>query len=156
VSGDGGGIFNDGSQVVYNSTFSGNYSRNGGGIYGNVIVVNSTFSGNSASTFGGGIFGSATITNCTFLNKAATFNGAACGIFVNNNGNSNIDSSNIFENSGDRGGGIVSSGPLTISNSIISGNSSLGVDGAGGITAVGVNSKLEIINSTIAGNTGGG
>ncbi len=52
VSGDGGGIFNDGTLTVTNSTFSGNSAVDGGGgIYnsgGTLTVTDSTFSGNSA------------------------------------------------------------------------------------------------------------
>ena len=51
---DGGGIYNDGTLTVSNSTFAGNSasSGSGGGIYnhGTVTVSNSTFSGNSAGS----------------------------------------------------------------------------------------------------------
>ena len=54
----GGGIFNDGTLTLTNSTVSGNTATYyGGGIYnyGTVTLTNSTVSGNSAN-WGGGIF----------------------------------------------------------------------------------------------------
>jgi predicted outer membrane repeat protein len=81
--GRGGGIRNDGTLTVTNSTFSGNSaSYVGGGIYsggalpgtsaGALTVTNSTFSGNSAQ-YGGGIFGPGTVTNSTFSGNSASF-----------------------------------------------------------------------------------
>ena len=56
----GGGIFNDGTLTVEDNTISGNSvsSGSGGGIEnsGTLTVTNSTISGNSAEEFGGGIF----------------------------------------------------------------------------------------------------
>ena len=63
----GGGIYNDGTLTVQNSTFSANSTTSdfghGGGIYndGTLTVQNSTFSSNSASYDGGGIFNDETL-----------------------------------------------------------------------------------------------
>ena len=70
--GYGGGIFNDGSLMIMNSTLADNNATTGGAIYNNaartLTVTNSTISNNNAN--GGGIYISAgalaTITNSTF------------------------------------------------------------------------------------------
>jgi predicted outer membrane repeat protein len=80
---EGGGIYNVGTLIVTNCTFSDNSAVNGGGI-ANVLtltVINSTFSGNTATTDGGGIFnttsGMLTVTNCTFSGNSASATGGA-------------------------------------------------------------------------------
>ena len=123
-SGGGGGIFNNGTLTVNNSTFSGNYASGtesgGGGIYnkGELTITNSLFSGNYAnggsSNTGGGIsntVGPLTITNSIFSGNYAT----GAGI-VNDGGG-------IFNNS---------NGPLMISNSTFSGNYATGSGSGGG------------------------
>src|SRR5437899_9354570 len=65
----GGGIYNQGTLTLSNSTLSGNSAARpvvnpsgGGGIYnqGTVTLSNSTLSGNSATYFGGGIYNQGT------------------------------------------------------------------------------------------------
>jgi LPXTG-site transpeptidase (sortase) family protein len=77
----GGGIFNNGTLTVQNSTFSGNRAAlEGGGIfnYGTMTVQNSTFSGNWASGPGGGIFnfGMLALSNTIIANAPAN---GVCG-----------------------------------------------------------------------------
>src|SRR5262245_50999582 len=82
----GGGVLNQGTLTVTNSTFSGNAGRDGGGINnadGTLTVTDSTFSGNSTYGFpagptplggdGGGIrnTGTLTVTNSTFSGNSA-------------------------------------------------------------------------------------
>jgi hypothetical protein len=98
----GGGIVNNGTLTVSNSTFFGNTAYYyGGAIYnaGTLTVNNSTFSGNTASCCsGGGIINNGatlTVSNSTFSGNTATY----------------------------RGGGIYElNGTLTLSNSIVAGN----------------------------------
>jgi CSLREA domain-containing protein len=78
----GGGLFNQGTVRVINSTFSGNNANFGGGLFngGTLTVTNSTFSGNSTSTEGGGIYNNAfdslTVSYSTFSgNSAGTVGG---------------------------------------------------------------------------------
>ncbi len=73
-SGNGGGIYNNGTLNVTNSTFSSNSAggySSGGGIFNysgaTLTVVNSTFSGNSASVYGGGISSYGTATHQQYL-----------------------------------------------------------------------------------------
>lgn len=102
-SGSGGGILNNGTLKVRNTTFSGNSAGSGGGIDndGTATVSNSTLSGNSASGSGGGILNSGgatlTVTNSTF-----------------------------FDNSADMGGGIDNDGTATLRNTIVANRASSG------------------------------
>ena len=78
----GGGIYNNGTLTVANSTLSGNsapsVSNSGGGILNNngtLTVTNSTLSGNSANYAGGGILnmgGMVTVTNSTLSGNSVT------------------------------------------------------------------------------------
>jgi CSLREA domain-containing protein len=113
----GGGILNEGTLTITNSTFSGNSASNsnsGGGIVneGTLTITNSTFSGNSAISYGGGIVneGTLTITN-------STFSGNSAGI---------------------SGGGIRNFGTVTLLNTIVA-NSTSGGNCGGTITNGGNN-----------------
>src|SRR5229473_3438320 len=130
----GGGILNEGTVTISNSTLSSNSAAVvAGGILneGTLTISNSTLSGNSAAAGAGGILngGTLTISNSTLSSNSAP-------------GSSN---------SGPGGaGGILNGGTLTISNSTLSGNSAA-VD-AGGIVNGGT---LTISNSTLSGNSAG-
>ena len=112
TSANGGGILNQGTLTVSNSTVSGNTALgdycstggNGGGILnqGTLTVSNSTLSSNSAScSYGGGHVGGG----------------------INNTGTLTVSNSTLSGNSSDSG--ISNSGNLTITNSTISGNAPL-------------------------------
>ncbi|MBO7725475.1 MAG: hypothetical protein J6S40_03315 [Thermoguttaceae bacterium] len=131
----GGGIFNQGTLTITNSTISGNTaSYEGGGIYneGMLTVVGSTISGNSSgySRYGGG------------------------GI-INLSGTVSVIDSTISENTSEgEGGGIYNyEGVMTITNSTVSGNNSnTSGSGAGGGGIFNIHATLTIIGSTISGN----
>ena len=150
----GGGIDNNGTLTISNSTISGNSAAEfGGGIYtnGTLTISNSTIAGNSAAIHGGGIinYGPLTISNSTIAGNSAVNEGG--GIY--NNGTLTISNSTISGNSAVYGGGLYNYDTLTISNSTISGNSAVN---GGGINNSGT---LTISNSTISGNSadyGGG
>lgn len=81
----GGGIENDGSMVINDSTISGNLSNSsfgGGGIFnqGTLSIVDTTIANNTAR-YGGGIYntGPLTITDCTIVGNAME-GGSAAGI----------------------------------------------------------------------------
>ncbi len=105
----------------------------GGGIYslGNLTITNCVVTGNSAPAQdyegGGGIFSSA----IPYVHHTLT-----------------IDDCTISGNSAYEGGGIETGGPLTITDSTVSGNS------GGGILDYGSNASLT--DSVLADNTGGG
>ena len=141
----GGGIYNDGTVHVNNSTLSGNrvywygtFSGLGGGIYnqGTLTVSNSLFSGNVASGALSGADGG--------------------GIWNNSRGTVSVSNSTFSGNQAQSGGGISSSGTLTVSNSVFSGNSSYPSTG-GGIFIE--NGTVNVSNSIFSGNrahAGGG
>lgn len=128
-SGNGGGIYNNGSLTVNNSAFTGNSANTyGGGIYSgfsnNLIVTDSTFSGNSAGTEGGGIYGGGgallSVSNSTFFDNSAGFGGGGiywCCYYAS------VSSTTISGNTAKVGAGFYNNnGDLTISNSIMAGN----------------------------------
>ena len=96
----GGGIYNNGTLTVTNSTLSGNradvvYANGGGGIWnagGTVTVSNSTLSGNSAAYAGGAIHnnspGTLTVTNTTLSGNSVTDLEYGSGGVISSNGGS--------------------------------------------------------------------
>ncbi len=160
TSGNGGGVLNNGTLNVTNSTFRGNSAQvsnggggapggNGGGIYNldQLTVTNSTFENNTASGFsevstagqGGAIFNDndATITNSTFHGNSAVSGGA------------------IFTGSQSDGGLLVVDNSAFYNNQITgSPNDGPGLGGGGGI----FNQAFitVITNSTFFGNGGSG
>jgi hypothetical protein len=141
--GSGGGIVNGGTLTVTNSTFSGNSARYVGGSIasnGSLTVVSSTFSGNAANLangdvgFGGGAIysfsGTLNVTDSSFVRNQAQSAGANGGaIFTDFRFNTAATiTNNTFYNNlavGPRGwGGAIAhgAGPMTVANSVFSGN----------------------------------
>src|SRR6202167_792570 len=154
MTGDGGGIDNNGTLTLTNSIVSSNSATDGGGIanFGTLTVTNCTFSGNSAFSFGGGIEngGTLTVTNSTISGNAAGAGGGDGGGIVNFAGTLTLTNSTISGNSASPDGGGIDNEPtstLTVINSTISGNST-SING-GGIVNTGA---LTVTNSTIAEN----
>ena len=137
--GDGGGIVNEVTMAIHQSTIrsnrSGSFGIAGAGVFndGDLTITETTISGNIASNgvWGGGIlnrlFGAMAITNCTI-------------------------SGNVI---GGDGGGIFNFGVATIANSTITGNSATGGNGGGIANAI-LNppyiSSIMTIDTIIAGN----
>jgi hypothetical protein len=148
----GGGISNGGTLTISNSTLSSNSAEYGGGISNNgpLTVSNSTLSGNSTNGGrGGGIYnvGTLTVSNSTLSGNSASYSG---GGIENDSGTLTVSNSTLSRNSADNyGGGIYNNGPLTVSDSTLSGNS--GGDG-GGIYNYGT---LTVSDSTLSGNSAG-
>ena len=157
---NGGGIENDGTLTVTNSTISGNTATcstsacetTGGGILNNGVltVTNSTVSDNKANTGSG----------CT--TKCFAFSGG-----IQNNGTLTVTASTLSDNStnssgctvvcGTDGGAILSFGPLIVTNSTISGNSTnpsncvvVCISAGGGLES---DHTLTLTNSTLSGNS---
>jgi len=133
----GGGIFNNGTMTLTNSTVCDNAVNiaDGGGIsnYGTLTLTNSTVSGNAADEEGvdgggGGISNSDTLT------------------LINSTISDNIG--------GDEGGGLHqgSGGTLTLTNSTVSGNTAVNSHGGG---IANFSGTIIITNSTISGNMTG-
>jgi IPTL-CTERM motif len=139
----GGGIFNNGTVTISNSTLSGNSGNGGGGIFNGgaatVTISNSTFSGNSSTGgSGGGIYnnGTATISNSTFSGNSTPANGGG----INSDGGTvTISNSTFSGNSATTGGGIFrNGGTVTLRNTIVA-NSTSGGNCSGTITDGGNN-----------------
>jgi len=155
----GGGIANNGTLTVTNSTLSGNRaSIGGGGIEngGTLTVANSTLSGNGANDGGGGIVNQVgstlTVTNSTLSGNNTATRGVGGGI--ENSGTLTVTTSTFTSNGAFFGGGISNGGTLTVTNSTFSGNGAFR-GGGGGISNEGT---LTVTNSTLTGNgsDGGG
>ena len=139
-AGYGGGIYSYiGTLAVNNSTLSGNSANEGGGIYNghglsSLTVNSSTLFGNTASRGGGGIYhdgGTMIMHNSTLSGNSALENSSSGGyggggIYIR--GTATIISSTLSSNSAPalsaRGGGIRSTGVLSIGNSLVAGNAS--------------------------------
>jgi LPXTG-site transpeptidase (sortase) family protein len=144
----GGGIYNNGTLTITDSTISGNTALNGGGIYNNTgtaSITNSTISGNSAAVNAGGIYNdsSLTITNNTISGNTA-FNGGG-GFY--NNGTASIANSTFSGNGAGIGGGIYNNGTLSYSNSIIA-NSTAGGEDCSNFATIGTNSNNLVEDNT--------
>jgi hypothetical protein len=112
--GGGGGIYNDSSVNITNSTFSGNQGYRGGGIFNTdtLYVTNVTFSGNGTIASGGGgtirnASGTATFTNSILANSSA---GGNCSGTISDGGY-NLDSANTCA--------LSASGSLTNTNPLL-------------------------------------
>ncbi len=159
----GGGVLNDGTLAIENSTFSQNTATfDGGGVYNqsgaSLTITGSTFSQNTAN-IGGGVFnrGTLTITNSTFSGNTASGNGGG----VENFGTLTIANSTFSGNSaGFDGGGVRNlSGTLTITNSTFSGNNADGDGGgvwSGRFDPSDPFPTLEVYNSTFSENQASG
>ena len=129
IEDSGGGIYNRGTLTLADSTITGNrapYSGGGLNNRGALNLISSTLSDNLAGYFGGGVRsweGSLTVTGCIITGNQATHQA---------------------------GGGIYSSGLLTIKKSTISNNVTDG--SGGGIHCGGIGTNI-ITDSTIADNT---
>jgi hypothetical protein len=139
-----------------------NYGHGGGGIYndGTLTLTNSTLSGNSAVLYGGGIYnsGTLTLTHCTLSGNSADF-GSGGGIY--NTGTLTLTNSTLSGNSTARygsGGGIYNTATLTLTNCTLSGNSA--AEYGGGIFNVGSKyvqpGTLTLGNTVVANSPSGG
>jgi len=160
----GGGINNDGTLTVTNSTIEKNSADFGGGIYndGILAVTGSVVETNTVTGFGGGIDnadgGTATLTNTTVAKNSAVNNGG--GILNQGQSALTLTDSAVSQNSAVSGGGIDNNNSkLTVTGSTLSGNDCTGTKGSvgGGIDNTG--GTASITGSTFSGNAavkGGG
>ncbi len=176
---NGGGIDNNGTLTVSDSTFSGNSATSGGGIdnNGTLTVSNSTLSGNTASNSGGGSDnnGMLTMSSSTFSGNSAgsgggidnelgstltvsnsTFSGNTAGNSgggIDNNAMLTVTDSTFSGNSAAYGGGVYNFGTLTVTASTFSGNAATQYGGGIDNNAVSGSATLTVSNSTFFGNS---
>ena len=155
----GGGIRNEGTLTLTNTTVSGSTSTLGGGIWngGVMTMTNAAVSGSSADE-GGGIHivqtGTATITNTAISGSDARLGG---GIF--NDGTLTATCMIVSENSAEMGAGIVNERRLSLTSTRISGNVAR-EDGGGiwsepGPAGSGRSGTVTLLNSAVSGNIAG-
>jgi hypothetical protein len=165
-NGEGGGLYNEGTLTIDNSTLTKNAAGEDGGIsnhFGTLTIDNSTLTKNAAGE-GGGIsnhFGTLTINNSTLAENAAAFAGGIYNFGTLTEGTLTINNSTLTKNSATggfglrgEGGGLYNTGTLTIENSTLTENTVTGF-GGGIFNTFGT---LTIDNSTLAENaaTAGG
>jgi hypothetical protein len=154
-----GGLQNLGATTVTDSSFLDNA---GGGIdnEATLTVANSTVSGNSDATFpsyvGGGIFSdqgtTMTVTNTTVSGNTATAGGGICNL-----GTMTVENSDVVNNTAS--GGFTSGaglenfagGTMIVTNTLVHGNSSSGTFGQGG--GIDNEATLTLTNSTVFDNS---
>ncbi len=163
---DGGGILNNGTVTVADSTIDNNSASSpgyggGGGIYnaGTMTVSDSAINSNHAGGvggeygnyfwgYGGGIYnaGTMTVSDSAIDSNQAGVNG---GGILNYGGTMTVANSIIANNSASPAyaGGIDNDGTVTVSNCTITNNSAVGIDNGG---------MLTVAYSTIAYNSYGG
>jgi predicted outer membrane repeat protein len=164
----GGGLFNEGTLTITNTTFTGNSAAYGGAIYtralgddpldGFLTLTGDTFTSNSATAESGAIDnwagGTVTVTDDTFTGNSAP-NGGAIGNEWGSVAVSNSTFSNNTASTG-AGGAIINYNPsdsfsnsLSVVGSTISGNTAVT---GGGVANAGPDT-LSLTNDTIAGNS---
>ncbi len=153
-----GAVYQDQTPLtITDSTFVNNVSASGGGAVAanaGLTLSGSTFVNNKARAGEGGavmVGGSpATITNSRFLNNYANAGGAIKALTTLTVSDSLISGNTAFENTG--GGGIHHTGrTLTLIRTTVSNNKAVRA-GGGGISGCGNNSPLFVTDSTISGN----
>ncbi|PSF37334.1 hypothetical protein C7H19_10395 [Aphanothece hegewaldii CCALA 016] len=160
-SGDGGGIYNDGSDAIFANLLIlenrvNSSSGKGGGLYtqeGNPQLLNVTFKENSAGD-GGAIYsgsyadeGGITLNGGTFLNNTATNNGGAIYNYYSNLGLTNVT---FFNQATEQDGGAIynSSGSMGITNAQF--NENIAFDDGGAIYTD--NGEISVINAVFVNN----
>jgi fibronectin-binding autotransporter adhesin len=125
---DGGAINNEGTLIVTACMLASNLANNGGAI-------------NNEGTL--------TVTACTFANNQALSVGSA----IDNEGTLTMIDCTLASNSPGNGGSIFNDGTLTVTASTIASNSD-GV-GVGIVNANPAQAAATLVNTLVAGNTGG-
>jgi len=154
--GSGGGIVNDGTIDLIDTTVASNdVPGDGGGILqrGLMALINSTVSGNVAQFGGGG--GIANEANLTLADTTVSFNNAgADGGGIRNSGALTITWSTIANNTGSTSGGGIENlgGSIVIESSTVSGNTTM-AGGGGAIENPFPAGTLSLINTTVSGNS---
>jgi hypothetical protein len=156
TTGIGGGIQNNGTLTVKNSTFSSNSAGNGGAIANasgaTLTVQSSTLSENTTTGVGGGAIissGTTTVERSAIVDNTAPINGGA--INVQPGGTVTITSSTIAGNtSGSLGGAMSNLGTLTVQASTVADNT-----GSAGAAIATANSNVTFAADIIAAQSSG-
>ncbi|MCC7147412.1 MAG: right-handed parallel beta-helix repeat-containing protein [Phycisphaeraceae bacterium] len=165
--GEGGGLYVDGGMAMLtNCLINDNLARYwGGGMYiidSEVMLANITATGNSAGASGGGLIvwgGSVVTMDVSTISGNSAGSGGGLSI---HGGDVAIADGTISENTGQYGGGLYVAGAVTLTNTLISGNSAVSSDypdgcGGGLYVVVGTATLVNsLVTSNSADNGGGG
>jgi hypothetical protein len=123
IRGEGGGIRNDGTLTLTQSTIRGNTTSDGGGLInrGTLTLTQSTVHGNTASYGAGGLinWGTLIVAHSTVSDSAAFTGG---GGLLNARGRLTLTQSTVHGNTASYGGGLCNGDTLTLINTTVSGN----------------------------------
>ncbi len=163
----GGGLFNNGGTLnVTDASITGNNVPNGSGSGGGILndggtlnVTNSDVSKNTAQRAGGGIEdanGMVTVTNSTLDSNDAGSSPGNGGGLHSGGGTVDVIGGTVNGNTAIEGGGLWSSGTMTVDSTLIDGNIALSdtdaaFEGGGGVFNQG--GDVTISNATISNNT---
>lgn len=162
VTGNGGGILNNGGTLTLDNVWlhNGHANGNGAGVYsngGSLQIEGGTFASNTA-TNGAGLYTTATttttITETSFEDNSATQDGGA----IFNAGTLTVVLSGFGNNSAGRYGGAISnSGTATLSEAILGTNTAVtrggGVNNQGSLT---LNDDTLVYHNSVTGASGSG
>jgi parallel beta-helix repeat protein len=158
TTGNGGGVYDEGTATFTDCAISGNTAVCGGGLYGDgsLYLIGCSLSGNSATKYGGGLYnqgllqgestvlGVATLTNCTISGNSANLTGG--GLY--SAGDATITDCAISDNSTTFGGGIWNFDAVTITGGTITNNTAS--QNGGGLCSF--SGDPTLIDCTISGN----
>lgn len=147
-----GAIRNDGGDVVFREGTITNNGSQGAGTWnhGSMTIVDSLVTGNSGgNNFGNFANDGSLVVRRTTVTGGFSFRGG--GIATLETGVTSISDSLVWGNGARDGGGLYSTGSLTVTNTDVVSNSAAGGSGGGGIELVG--GSLVVRFSSITGNT---
>ena len=155
ISEYGGGIYNTGTMTVSRVTSEkNNASASGGGIYNtNLLTIEDSTITNNSACWGGGIYNTGTMTVSRVINEKNIAHETAGGI--ENNGLLTIEDSTITNNAAGSGGGIYNTNILYVYGSTINNNRA---NNGGGIFNANITrtmayiDDLTVINNNIPNN----
>jgi hypothetical protein len=154
VQGNGGGIVNNGTLALIDSSVSGNEALNDAGIdnQGTLTLTDSTVSGNTAVAVNGGLANyGGTMTLIDSTVSGNTARGAG-GIGNYDNGTTILDNSSVSGNTASvLGGGIFNTANVTLIDSTVSDNAASGT--GGGVINSGT---MTLTGSSVSDNTAAG
>ena len=141
------------------STFSGNTAQEGGGVFNqsSATITNSTFTSNNATIYGGGALlnaaGTETLVGDTFVGNTGPGGGA-----IDNDTTLNITNSTFYNNTGgtNGGGAVENFGTTTLKQSTFSGNTSPYGANIFNYTGFKLSMSMDIVAGGLVGSNCGG
>lgn len=166
AGGAGGGIYDSGSAIVENNIIHNNSaSQAGGGIFinnaasnGNTTIRFNQIYSNSTTSLGGGILmqfsNRAFIEGNEIYNNQAADSGGGFITFGHPTISTTLQNNFFYNNSADdTGGGLLLTGKVDLFNNTIAGNSA---NSNGGGLSIDAGATVQISNTIVVSNTGGG